>query len=385
MAEKKRKKMIVFDTNVLLTEPTVLFDYPGAEVVIPETVLSELDKLKTARVDPDLRFRGREVSRLIFDAAADGNLVEGVDLEGGGHLRVVPFEYNDTRLPDGFTTKTSDDKILATAWVLSTKYATKRDVVLVTNDLNMLLKAQTYGVKVERYGKGDDVSFSKRYIVRPFQRYRVPITILAVALGVFVAVLLIAWSAGMFSAERNDPALSSEFRNLLTTSQKEAYDALLSLRDNPADEAALNLLGEYYYDQAEAAQANGNPSEAVVSAKTGITYFERYLGYKPNDDEARNDMATLYYYSGDTDRAIQEISRVLESSPDDVMANYNLAIFYLFGRQDYDTAKKQLTKVKELTKDNAAHSDVYHQAEQFLKQLEAQQSGDNSQTATDTV
>ena len=60
-------KIVVLDTNVLLADPNSVLSFPRAEVVIPETVLGELDKLKTARVDPDLRFRGREVSRILFE------------------------------------------------------------------------------------------------------------------------------------------------------------------------------------------------------------------------------------------------------------------------------------------------------------------------------
>ena len=85
-------KIVVLDTNVLLADPNSILSFPRAEVVIPETVLSELDKLKTARVDPDLRFRGREVSRILFDLSEEGSLVEGVELPDGGSLRVMPFD-----------------------------------------------------------------------------------------------------------------------------------------------------------------------------------------------------------------------------------------------------------------------------------------------------
>ena len=72
--------VVVLDTNVLLADPTVLLSFPRSDVVIPETVLGELDKLKTARVDPDLRFRGREISRILFDLSEEGSLVDGVEL-----------------------------------------------------------------------------------------------------------------------------------------------------------------------------------------------------------------------------------------------------------------------------------------------------------------
>ena len=88
-------KTVVLDTNVLLADPRALFAYPGTEIVIPETVLSELDKLKTARIDPDLRFRGREVSRQIFELARDGSLTDGVDIEEGIRIGEALSPYLD--------------------------------------------------------------------------------------------------------------------------------------------------------------------------------------------------------------------------------------------------------------------------------------------------
>ena len=109
------QKIVVLDTNVLLADPQSLLSFPRAEVVIPETVLGELDKLKTARVDPDLRFRGREVSRLLFEFSEEGSLTEGVDLPEGGRLRVAPFD-SSVSLPDGVGTRNADDRILATVY-----------------------------------------------------------------------------------------------------------------------------------------------------------------------------------------------------------------------------------------------------------------------------
>ena len=95
-------KVLVLDTNVLLADPNSVLSFPRAEVVIPETVLGELDKLKTARVDPDLRFRGREVSRILFELSEEGSLIEGVDLPDGGRLRVAPFENDGRYIPQSW-------------------------------------------------------------------------------------------------------------------------------------------------------------------------------------------------------------------------------------------------------------------------------------------
>ena len=185
------QKIIVLDTNVLLADPQALLSFPRAEVVIPETVLGELDKLKTARVDPDLRFRGREVSRLIFEFSEGGSLTEGVDLPEGGRLRVVPFD-SDVKLPEGVSSRNADDRILAIAYQVAEHAGPDADVTLVTNDLNMLLKAQTLGIPVERHGLGEEGGWTRRYIVRPFQRYRIPLGILALALAVFAGVVIVS-------------------------------------------------------------------------------------------------------------------------------------------------------------------------------------------------
>ena len=84
----KHVRTVVLDTNVLLSVPEAINDFPDALVVIPDTVLSEIDKLKTARVDAELRFKGREISRLLFELSERGNLQDGVEMDNGGRLRV---------------------------------------------------------------------------------------------------------------------------------------------------------------------------------------------------------------------------------------------------------------------------------------------------------
>jgi len=373
--------IIVFDTNVLLTNPTAILEYPDAEIVIPEVVLSELDKLKTARIDPDLRFRGREVSRLIFELADGGSLIEGVDLPDGGRLRVAPLEVNTgapgTRLPDGFSTRTPDDKVLATAYLLDNDAGMcgpddegKKpcEVTLVTNDLNLLLKAQAYDLTVQQYGSGDDVSFGKRYIVRPFQRYRVALTILGISLAVFIGVVVLLLFGPQVLGQGNttSTALSSEVRALLTDAQMEAIAALETLKQDPSDIGALKTLADFYYDRAEAARSIGDGAAVMSSAKKGIEFYERYLAYRPKDGEARNDMATLYFYSGNTDRAIQEVAQVLKDEPNHIAANLNLGTFYLYGRRDLEAAKSQMNKVVELTKNDANQQHILEIAQQAL-------------------
>lgn len=378
-------RIIILDTNVLLADPNALLSFPRAEVVIPETVLSELDKLKTARVDPDLRFRGREVSRMLFELSEDGSLVEGVDLPDGGRVRVAPFEP-DVDLPSGLSARNQDDRILATVYQVRQAQGDGADVTLVTNDLNMLLKAQTLGIPVERHGDGVEGGFSKRYIIRPFQRYRVPIAILAIAVAVFVGVLvLVIWGPGLRGGSTTIPP---EFRSILSQQQQQALVYLSALQRNPSDQDALLGIANYYYDQNRRSQGNGDASAALVYGQDGLPYYERYLSIQPNDQNARSDYAALLFYTGQTDAAIQQVARVLQKDPNSVNGNFNLGVFYWQGnRQDLKAAANQFRKVIQLTQKDPQQTTVYQHALASLQaiQKQATSTGVDIGTTTSTV
>lgn len=359
-------RIVILDTNVLLADPNSVLSFPRAEVVIPETVLGELDKLKTARVDPDLRFRGREVSRILFEFSEEGSLVEGVDLPDGGRLRVAPFE-NDGDLPSGMQTRNADDRVLATAFQVRRTASDECEVTLVTNDLNMLLKAQTLGITVERYADGVEGGFARNYIIRPFQRYKTPITILAVALAVFLAVIVIALY--MQRPAQSTATLPAEFKKVLTPSQSKALDALQTLQNNPKDPESMLVMANFYYDQRNTA-ANVDPVNALEYGRQSIRYFERYLATSPNDNSARTDLAALYFYNGQTDQAIRLVGEVLKNDKNDLNGNFNLGIFYWKGPQrDFQAAAAQFQKVIGLTKNDPQQHVLYQQADASLTQL----------------
>jgi len=359
-------KIVILDTNVLLADPNSLLSFPRAEVVIPETVLGELDKLKTARVDPDLRFRGREISRMLFDLSEDGSLVEGVELPDGGRLRVAPFD-SDQPLPSGVSARNSDDRILATAHQIWQAAASDDEVTLITNDLNMLLKAQTLGMPVERHGDGVEGGFARRYILRPVQRYRVPITILAVAVAVFAAVIGIA----IYTQQRTatGATLPAEFKTLLSNGQLQALDALTALQSNPKDPEALLKMANYYFDAAESARIAGNQAALFQVGPQGIRYFQRYLQDSPQDNDARADMATLLFYSGQTDKAIQEVGRVLSSDANHLNGNFNLGVFLAQGRRDFPAAAQQFEKIVKLTENDPNQHALFQSATNLLEQV----------------
>ncbi len=346
-------RTVVLDTNVLLADPEAILSFPEADIVIPETVLGELDKLKTSRVDPDLRFRGREVSRMLFELSEQGSLIDGVDLPDGGRLRVVPFDP-DAPTPDGFSTRNADDRILAVAMqVCSTDC---ESLTLVTNDLNMLLKAQALSIAVERHADGVEGSCGRRYIIRPFQRYKVPLTILSVSLAVFAAIvfLVLRLTPASTSADINVPP---ELRETLNSAQLQLLSLTSDLDDNPNDPETLLQVANLLYE--------------FTNYSRAVTYYERYLAVRPDDLNAKTDLAAAYFYAGRTDQAIQTINAVFQEDPAHVEANFNLGIMYWQGRRDYEAAVTQFERVIELTKDSssAQEQQIRTTAESNIEQI----------------
>ncbi len=332
-------RTIVLDTNVLLADPNVLFAFNDAEIVIPETVLGELDKIKTSRADADLRFRGREVSRTLFELSEQGSLIAGVQMPDGGTLRVVPFDA-DSDLPEGLSTRNADDKILAVAYVVAAH--TTEPTTIITNDLNMLLKAQSLGLEVQRWGDGVEGNFARRYIIRPFQRYKIPLAILGMSLGVFAAIVFIAMSFRPGNSLPDQINVPPELRETFTTSQLQIHTLLQEIEGDPESANALLSLGDIFFEL-------GNYPRASE-------FYERYIVLQPDNLDATTDLAASYFSSGKTDQGIQTVNSALSRNPEHVKANFNLGVMLWQGKGDLAAAKKQFQKVVELTEGSTDQS-----------------------------
>lgn len=358
-------RTVVVDTNVLLSHPDAIGEFPGAEVLIPDTVLSEIDKLKTARVDAELRYRGREISRVLFELSERGNLQAGVDMPGGGRLRVVPLREHD--MPEGLASRNADDRIIAIA--LQARADGADELTLVTNDLNMLLKAQSFGIAIERVEHRD--GFGRRFIIRPFQRYRVPLTILSVALAVFAAIVyLVAFSP--FAPSRGAAGLASlpkEFVDQMSLEQQQLLTLLYRLDANPKDADAHRSIAVLYD------QLSGTNQMYLSWA---IQHYETLLKLAPDDADARNDLATAYFRAGRVDQAVQEATAVLRLNPNHVNANFNLGIFYMNMKpKQFQKAAVQFEKVVRLTENSPALINTLGRARKELDTVvkEAQTAG----------
>ncbi len=134
----------ILDTNVLLYDPRALFVFKEHDVVIPITVIEEVDRFKK-----DLNETGRNarlVSRYMDRLREQGSLSEGVALPDGGRLRVELGR--PAKLPRGLKGDSGDNLILQTVKALHDDGGA---VILVTRDTNMRLKADAMGIRAEDY------------------------------------------------------------------------------------------------------------------------------------------------------------------------------------------------------------------------------------------
>lgn len=139
----------MLDTNVLIADPEAMHRFEEHDVVIPLTVVEELDGCKT-RMD-ETGVSARRALRALEGLRALGNLHDGVQLPGGGHLRVEVNHVASLVLPEGLAFDKADNRILATTANLAKELGEHRRVVLVSKDISLRIKAETLGLAAEEY------------------------------------------------------------------------------------------------------------------------------------------------------------------------------------------------------------------------------------------
>lgn len=140
-------KSYVVDTSVLLSDPRAVLRFAEHDVILPIVVITELE---AKRHHPELGYFARTALRLLDDLRqANGRLDNLIRVNPeGGHLRVELNHTDIDRLPTGFRLGDNDTRILAVAL----NYAHEgRDVVLVSKDLPMRVKAAAMGLEAQEY------------------------------------------------------------------------------------------------------------------------------------------------------------------------------------------------------------------------------------------
>jgi len=138
-------KNYIIDTNVLLHDPNSIFAFEEHDVYVLVSVLEELDKFKTH--PGAVGANARSVARSLDGLREKGSLKDGVEMEPGGRVFVIPFMKNGLDLDLGSV----DNQLLTTAHKMASMSGMR--TVLVTKDINLRIRADGVGVLAEDYRK----------------------------------------------------------------------------------------------------------------------------------------------------------------------------------------------------------------------------------------
>ena len=151
------KRIYVLDTNVLMHDPTALFRFEEHDVYLPMTVIEELDRGKkgTSEASRNARQASRYLNELIQShgneaLTAGVPLVqpEGLNLRGAQSVGRLRFQTRPDEIAPRFGAAIADNAILGAVEALQTRES-QHDVVLVSKDINLRIKAAIAGLRSE--------------------------------------------------------------------------------------------------------------------------------------------------------------------------------------------------------------------------------------------
>jgi len=149
------KRLFVLDTNVLLHDPMSLFRFEEHDIFLPMIVLEELDGHKKGMTE--VARNGRQTSRTLDALVAQqgGEMTQGLRLSATGHqsargLLFFQTEPLDNTLPASLPQGKADNQILGVVSALRDRRP-DREVILVSKDINMRVKARALGLAAEDY------------------------------------------------------------------------------------------------------------------------------------------------------------------------------------------------------------------------------------------
>lgn len=149
------RKLFVLDTNVLMHDPMCLFRFEEHDVFLPMVVLEELDNHKKGMTE--VARNARQTSRTLdaLVSASHESIEQGLGLNATGHVEVTGKLFFQTtpltlELPASLPQGKADNQILGVVQALGLQHA-PRQVVLVSKDINMRVKARALGLPAEDY------------------------------------------------------------------------------------------------------------------------------------------------------------------------------------------------------------------------------------------
>lgn len=155
------EKTYVLDTNVLVQAPYAIECFEENEVILPMTVLEELDNLKKDEGEKGANVR--KAIRILETYRGKGNLIDGVETEQGGILRVEK-NYRNVELPSDLPEYKSDNRILKICVGLAKER--EKQVILITKDILLRIKAQLLGIQAEDFTTEQVAGHEEQYLGR---------------------------------------------------------------------------------------------------------------------------------------------------------------------------------------------------------------------------
>jgi PhoH-like ATPase len=155
-----QKKLFVLDTNILMHDPTAIYHFEEHDIYLPMVVLEELDSHKTgtSEVARNVRQTNRMLVELMSNAS-HAQIASGLPIpsyinsdkkSSSGKLYFQTDEF-DIVVPTNLPGHKVDNTILATALGLQKKYSDSKQVIIVSKDINLRIKAGILGIPAEDY------------------------------------------------------------------------------------------------------------------------------------------------------------------------------------------------------------------------------------------
>ncbi len=178
---KKLPKAFILDTNVILHDATCINQFKENDVVIPLTVIEELDHFK--RGSQVINLNAREFARTLDSMTGKALFNGGVSMgKGKGKVKIGVSRGISNEIKEIFKEDTPDHRILSVALDFNKKNKNQSTVILVSKDVNLRMKAKALGILAEDYttdrissidelysGKEIVEDFDDEFIVKLFQ------------------------------------------------------------------------------------------------------------------------------------------------------------------------------------------------------------------------
>ena len=155
------RKIFVLDTNVILHDSKCLHSFQEHDIVLPITVLEELDDFKKGH--NDINYQARAFLRSLDELTGDVLNEVGASLgQGNGTVRIEWQHSKDSRLDASLIHDSPDHRILAAA-LRQADVHPHRQVILVSKDTNIRMKAKAFGLTAQDYTRDKVESIDKLY------------------------------------------------------------------------------------------------------------------------------------------------------------------------------------------------------------------------------